>query len=587
MKYARFFSTVGLVSLCLILICTDTHPKSGSNVRNSVIRVSIPVSSKTVTIINSIPSCDKGSEVKNFSGAFDRRNAAAVKGYVSVTAGREPVYVIDGDISSGGPAPAESSPFGFHPAIVHGDREPFRAAVDIGIRWHRGFYAYWILIQKNEEDIEKGRYNWSGNDREWGAVPKSMMILANIGLPERLKKDPGKEAKDTHAFKSNLWQLNQSERSYINFVKAAVERYDGDGKNDMPGLSVPIRYWQFENEPDLGGNNDWEGFAHLQEISCKAIREVSPKAKVVMGGQSGDGIEVFDRFYAPILKHLGGRYIDVYDFHYYGDAALDWRGVKKIYDHIRKTLDSLGYEKTEIWITEMGSYSGTPGDEKSRNRNGHIVQRKKDRPQSEREQSRDVVKRHVYPLAIGVEKVFWAFGLIEGFKHDDGYFDHTGFIYDGEFDNDPPRGTKKLSYYTYKLMTQTLDDADWSSAKLLNLAGDVYAVRVPRGKGAVTILWYDPPYAVTDRLSPEKVAEIRKMLSALNSEKTNRDNAAGKYDVIIRIIQMALAEGGPPAVNTWAPRGTVMGLEKKIRERSTDAVSELDALIRKASAAFK
>jgi hypothetical protein len=136
-------------------------------------------------------------------------------------------------------------------------------------------------------------------------------------------------------------------------------------------------------------------------------------------------------------------------------------------------------------------------------------------------------------------------------------------------------------------MTQMLDGADWNNAKPLSVAGDAYAFRVPRGKGAVTILWYDPPYAVTDRLSPEKVAEIRKMLITLNSEKTSQDNAVRKYEVIVRIIRMAVAEGGPPAVNTWAPRGTVMDLEKKIRERSTDAVSELDALIRKASAAFK
>ncbi|MDQ7826703.1 MAG: hypothetical protein RDV48_28125 [Candidatus Eremiobacteraeota bacterium] len=581
----KFTVSLQVLSLCLIFLCSGAYAQSG---RDPGKAVTLPVTSKAVTIISSVPSCERGSEVKAFSGAFRKLSAKAHNGSVSVQAGREPVFISDGDTSLPGNVPAEKSPFGFHPANVAGDRKPFGAAEDIGIRWHRGFYAYWIVIQRDNEDIEKGRYHWVENDREWGAVPPSMTILANIGLPERLKPNPVKAGKTgAHDRGGSLWQLNEPEEAYLSFVKAAVDRYDGDGKNDMPGLKVPIKYWQFENEPDLRGNSDWEGFAHLQEITYKAIKKQCPAAKVMMGGQSGGGIETFDAFYAPILKKLGGRFVDIYDFHYYGDARLDWRGVKKIYDHIRKTLDSLGYKKTEIWITEMGSYSGAPGDEKERQGPRQDPHRIKDRPQTEREQARDVVKRYVYPLALGVKKVFWAFGLMEGFKHDDGYFDHTGFIYDGEFDNDPPRGTKKLSYYTFKLMTQTLEGADWDKAGILDLAGNVYAIRVPRGKGTVTILWYDPPYAVSECLPPEKIAEIRKMLSALEEEKTDQSNAEKKFARLFRIIRIAVESGGPGAVNSWAPKDKVTAIERKIRERKADAVSDLDGLIRKAVKAFQ
>lgn len=31
--------------------------------------------------------------------------------------------------------------------------------------------------------------------------------------------------------------------AYQKFVEAVVERYDGDGINDMPGLVIPVKYW--------------------------------------------------------------------------------------------------------------------------------------------------------------------------------------------------------------------------------------------------------------------------------------------------------------------------------------------------------
>lgn len=502
--------------------------------------VKIPVRSKYVKVISSVPMYDKGSEIASFSGAFPSQCVNREKGYVSLRATRDPVYVVDGDISLKEKILSEESPFGFHPANIPGCPNPFEAAQDIGIRWHRGFYAYWIVIQKNKENIERGSFSWTENDREWGSVPRGMSILANIGLPERRKMGHDTAVKNMPGLKKYSWELNESEESYIMFVRTVVDRYDKDGKNDMPGLSDPIKYWQFENEPDLGGNKDWEGFAHLQEITYKAIKEEFPQAKVLMGGQSGDGIGIFDRFYAPILKKLKGRFIDVYDLHYYGDARLDWFSVKKEYEHIRKTLDSLGYENTEIWITETGTYSGKPGDEKGGLLPVNAPSGIKDALQTEHEQARDVVKRYVFSLSLGVKKIFWAFGLMEGFKHDDGFFDHTGFIYDGEFDRDPPRGTKKLAYYTYKLMTETLDGADWSKAQSFSLCKDVYAINVKRGKGSVTILWYDPPYSASDILSNEKMTEINRMLESI-SEKgaahpVNWIETERRFDVLVKIV---------------------------------------------------
>ncbi len=554
--------------------------------------VRVPVSTSTVTVVESLPACEKGSEVPEFAKAFPTRALETKAGVAAFEVGREPVYVLDGDTSLDAVLPAEGSPFGFHPASVMGPGDRYAYAREIGIRWHRGLYAYWILIQPTQEDIDTGTFHWEQNDAEWGSVPETMAILGNIGLPER-RGEGGSWI--------STWKLNQPEEAYLKFVKAVVERYDGDGEDDMPGLKVPIRHWQVENEPDIA-SEDWQGYAHIQEITSGAIKEACPEATVLMGGQTGGGIPVFDKFYAPALERLGGRCVDVYDIHYYGDAKMDWRGVSKVYGHVRKELDRLGYSKTRIWITEMGSYSGQPGDEESKPRPAPRNERERNHQrdldalpkpprirlaaQSEREQARDVVKRYVFPLSIGVEKVFWAFGLMEGFQHDDGYFDHTGFVYDGEFDDDPARGTKKLAYVAYRKMTQVLDGADWSRAETLDLGKDVCAIRVPRGQGRVTVVWFDPAYPKTIALSKEALAEVRRRLDGMGTEPTDAGNVRERFRTLRELILYVLQEGGPACVEDWAPREAVVGIEERLRKGDADAPAAVEELLGKAREAF-
>ncbi len=38
---------------------------------------------------------------------------------------------------------------------------------------------------------------------------------------------------------------------YKTFLLNLVDRYDGDGNNDMPGLNKPIIHWEIMNEPEF------------------------------------------------------------------------------------------------------------------------------------------------------------------------------------------------------------------------------------------------------------------------------------------------------------------------------------------------
>jgi hypothetical protein len=66
-------------------------------------------------------------------------------------------------------------------------------------------------------------------------------------------------------------------------------------------------------------------------------------------------------------------------------------------------------------------------------------------------------------------------------------------MYDGKFDYDLGEGVKKLSYYTYKLMTEKLADSDWGNIEAFQEPDNVYVYKFTKkntGK-PVWVIWWD------------------------------------------------------------------------------------------------
>lgn len=347
---------------------------------------------------------------------------------------------------------------------------PYSAAMDLGVKWERASHPVlgWTVVQRNKDDVLKGIFNWTIPDAVIKNIPKDLNLVVTIKVG---------------GTKSGTWQFIAPDvkSDYINFVKKAVERYNGDGINDMPGLKSPVKFWQVENEPEVsigsGGPNenfDWKGFAEILKATYDAIKSVDPNAKVLSAGMVSPPRpdmreKTIEKFWEPLLKELNGRYIDIFDFHWFDISITDSYGT---YKKMRDTLDKNGFAKTEIWMTETG-LSSKPG---------------------ERIQAIGLVKRFVYPLSYGVKKVFWAWSLIEGFPpfNCNSIFDYTGLIYDGFCPGDPGYGAKKLGYYTYKLMTRKLEGSSWGNIKTIsNGENNVYAFKFPKTGGEVYVIWYE------------------------------------------------------------------------------------------------
>ncbi len=391
-----------------------------------------------------------------------------------------------------------NSPFGIHPA------SPFDEAADIGVKWSRGLnnpYMFWFLVDPGMTG-EPAQFQWKGIARKpgkAGGFDYDKLIAAKesgLNILYNIEVEPRRMGQRKH----DSW-LPADEEAYKIFVKEAVKRYPF------------IQYWQIGNEPSY--NERMSDYGKFLLITYEAIKEANPRAKVLIGGVSGLRMPQdtatyknnFDRVYLPLLEDVARqkkRCFDIFDFHWFAQAGGDYKIAKDAYNYIREKISELNIPEPEsYWITETGTYSGDP---KSLRREGKFV----DFPyQSEREQAIDLIKRYVYPLSFGVKKVFWAWGLKEGFHYDESFFDFTGLIYDGKFDHDQGRDVKKLSYYTYKKMIEILEGSDWDNIQAIQEAGGIYIYKFTKGGKSIWVVWNDNSKSQTVILNVGSIDSVK------------------------------------------------------------------------------
>lgn len=96
----------------------------------------------------------------------------------------------------------------------------------------------------------------------WSSLEKDPALLAQADLWVGTLQAAGLEP----VFMLSPWPGNQTGNftdryvpadmdSYKAYVRRMVERYDGDGLDDMPNLLRPVVYWEVDNEPDLKNTN--------------------------------------------------------------------------------------------------------------------------------------------------------------------------------------------------------------------------------------------------------------------------------------------------------------------------------------------
>ena len=137
---------------------------------------------------------------------------------------------------------------------------------------------------------------------------------------------------------------------YKTFLVKLVDRYDGDGSNDMPGLTKPIVYWDVMNEPefDMFFKGSEEDFVEIFNFSSKVIKKQQPDSVIVMAGAAGMFPEN-KKYWKSALPKIKDHF-DIANIHHI--SGPDGQCDKELWvDEFADLLKSVDVDKP-IWLTE-------------------------------------------------------------------------------------------------------------------------------------------------------------------------------------------------------------------------------------------
>jgi len=227
----------------------------------------------------------------------------------------------------------------------------FRATQELGIQWVRGHIMWDDMAQRGPD----GAFAWDIFDDDVRGVQLHGFEILGMFIPFA----PWDQEK-CHAGERMLGPPCDID-GYSRFVGATVERYDGDGIEDMPGLRYPILYWEVFNEPamkDLPPFYDFtpQDYFELLRATYEEVKAACAQCQVVQGGVAGIAPDK-EQFLRSYLALGGGQYFDIASIHFIHSGAFDTFNVEPF----KRTLQDYGIDKP-IWVTEVQIESGPGAD---------------------------------------------------------------------------------------------------------------------------------------------------------------------------------------------------------------------------------
>jgi hypothetical protein len=143
--------------------------------------------------------------------------------------------------------------------------------------------------------------------------------------------------------------------AYQNWVQNVVERYDGDGIQDMPGLKYPVKYWEAMNEPDLEGSETLDFFvgnaADYRDLLARtysAVKAADPSANVLIAGAANVDPQNLD-FYRDVFRSEEARNsFDIANVHCISSGDVPSLNVGPY----KEMLAEFGLDSKPLWVTE-------------------------------------------------------------------------------------------------------------------------------------------------------------------------------------------------------------------------------------------
>ena len=225
-------------------------------------------------------------------------------------------------------------------------------------------------------EIAPGQYDWTLADRIVNRAGEAGLMYVGTLMPfadwDQAGNGPAAE-RCRHFFAEDMPYLAhvgamgryRDEDAFIRWVSAVVERYDGDGVDDAPGLAGAVKYWQIHNEPEgpICGQfrRDPENFVRLMRRSYAAVHAADREAKVLNGGAGlVDARKPGGDFWDKYAAAGGANYVDIVAMHY-NDGKVDGGDTERYESTLNRLRGLLGPTKP-VWMTEFGVWLGEARD---------------------------------------------------------------------------------------------------------------------------------------------------------------------------------------------------------------------------------
>jgi len=217
------------------------------------------------------------------------------------------------------------------------------------VRPHPGPFV-WSNIEP-----EEGNFYWKDADQyvQYAQDHNQTMIATIWPYAKWDQKTCNKKKKSKSPFGKHFpKRLNKpcSMAKYLNFLSLVVDRYDGNGINDMSGLTKPIIYWEIMNEPEfkMFFNGTENEFVEIFNSSSQLIRDQQNEAKIIMAGSAGMNPES-KKFWISAMPKIKD-FFDIANIHHITgpNGSCD----KELWvDEFKSLLKKLNIDKP-IWLTE-------------------------------------------------------------------------------------------------------------------------------------------------------------------------------------------------------------------------------------------
>lgn len=164
---------------------------------------------------------------------------------------------------------------------------------EAGLRWVNFADVKWQYLEPREPARGTHSYEWDKLDRavrHWQSHGFDITMTLRLGKawftgPSKIEVEFPPVLRAMANFSDRL-PKKMHFGDYKNWVSALAERYDADGKNDMPGLQRPVLYYQIGNEygNPVFFSGTIEDYFVLLRMASESIRSAAPYARIIPNG---------------------------------------------------------------------------------------------------------------------------------------------------------------------------------------------------------------------------------------------------------------------------------------------------------------